>query len=154
MKPALVFIGFMGAGKSTALIAAREAGLEAVEADALMEKELGMPIAEAFERDGEAAFREREAEVVGSLLESADGGAIALGGGAVLSERVCKALGRHIVVLLQVDAARAWQRIARSDRPLASSLEGIEGLLEERLPLYKGLANAVCPPGTAACLPA
>ena len=47
-----------------------------------------MPIAEAFERDGEEAFRAREAEVVGELLEQADGGAIALGGGSVLSERV------------------------------------------------------------------
>ena len=44
-----------------------------------------MPIAEAFEQHGEEAFRAREAEVVGALLEEADGGAIALGGGSVLS---------------------------------------------------------------------
>ena len=94
-RPAIVFIGFMGAGKSTALGAARDAGLAAIEADELMERELGMPIAEFFEREGEEAFRAREAEVVGSLLEQADGGAIALGGGSVLSERVRAALGRH-----------------------------------------------------------
>ena len=40
----------MGAGKSTALAAAREAGLETTEIDELMEGELGKPIAEAFER--------------------------------------------------------------------------------------------------------
>ena len=85
MRPALVFIGFMGAGKSTALAAARDAGLETTEIDELMERELGMPIVDAFEQQGEEAFREREAEVVGALLESADGGAIALGGGSVLS---------------------------------------------------------------------
>ena len=73
MKPAVVFIGFMGAGKSTALTAAREAGLETTEIDALMEAELGMPIAAAFERHGEEGFRAREAEVVGGLLEEADG---------------------------------------------------------------------------------
>jgi shikimate kinase len=33
LKPALVFIGFMGAGKSTALAAARDAGLETTEID-------------------------------------------------------------------------------------------------------------------------
>src|ERR1044072_8843794 len=77
-SPSIVFIGFMGAGKSTALAAARDAGLETTEIDALMETELGMPIAEAFDRDGEAGFRAREAEVVGALLENADGGAIAL----------------------------------------------------------------------------
>ena len=112
-KPAIVFIGFMGAGKSTALAAAREAGLETTEIDALMEAEFGMPIAEAFERHGEEGFRAREAEVVGALLESADGGAIALGGGSILSERIRAALGRHIVVWLQVDA----KRVLAADRP-------------------------------------
>ena len=78
-----------------------------------MEEAFGKPIAEAFEEDGEEAFRAREAEVVGALLEEADGGAIALGGGSVLSERVREALGRHIVVWLQVDAARGLA----ADRP-------------------------------------
>ena len=59
--------------------------------------------------------------MVGKLLERADGGAIALGGGSVISERVREALARHIVVWLQVDAREAWQRIGRSDRPLASN---------------------------------
>ncbi len=145
MKPAIVFIGFMGAGKSTALGAARTAGLETVEIDALMEAELGSSIAKAFERDGEEAFREREAEVVGALLEQADGGAIALGGGSVLAERIRAALDRHIVVLLEVDAAEAWRRIAHSDRPLASSEEDVARLLAERLPRYEELADAVVP---------
>jgi shikimate kinase/3-dehydroquinate synthase len=147
MKPALVFIGFMGAGKSTALAAAREAGLETTEIDALMEEAFGKKISVAFEEDGEEAFRAREAEVVGELLEHADGGAIALGGGSVLSERVRAALDSHVVVWLQVDAAQAWARIARSDRPLASSAEDVERLLEERLPFYEELANAILPPG-------
>jgi shikimate kinase/3-dehydroquinate synthase len=145
MGRAIVFIGFMGAGKSTALAAAREAGLETVEIDELMERELGKPIRQAFEEDGEEAFRARETEVVGSLLEEADGGAIALGGGSVLSERVRKALGRHTVVLLEIDAAEAWRRIEGTDRPLAASEAGIERLLAERLPLYEELADAVVP---------
>jgi len=147
VKPALVFIGFMGAGKSTALAAARAAGLETVEVDELMERELGMPIAEAFERRGEEAFRAREAEVVGALLAGADGGAIALGGGSVLSERVREALARHVVVWLQVDPEQAWTRIARSNRPLATSAEDVARLLEERLPFYESLADAIVPPG-------
>lgn len=146
-RPALVFIGFMGAGKSTALAAARDAGLETTEIDDLMEKAFGKPISRAFEEDGEEAFRAREAEVVGELLEHADGGAIALGGGSVLSERVREALGRHVVVWLQVDAREAWRRIARSDRPLASNAEDVERLLAERRPFYGPLADAVIPPG-------
>jgi 3-dehydroquinate synthetase/shikimate kinase len=144
-RPAIVFIGFMGAGKSTALEAARAAGLETTEIDELMEAELGMPIAAAFERGGEAAFRQCEAEAAGSLLEGADGGAIALGGGSVLLERVRAALRRHIVVWLQVDPAEAWRRIADSERPLATSEEDVERLLAERLPLYERLADAIVP---------
>jgi shikimate kinase/3-dehydroquinate synthase len=145
VKPAIVFIGFMGAGKSTALGAAREAGLETVEIDELMERELGKPIRQAFEEDGEEAFRTREAEVVGSLLERADGGAIALGGGSILSERVREALARHTVVLLEIDAAEAWRRIEGTERPLATSEADVERLLAERLPLYEQLADAIVP---------
>jgi shikimate kinase/3-dehydroquinate synthase len=146
-RPAIVFIGFMGAGKSTALAAAREAGLATTEVDELMEAELGMPIATAFERHGEEGFREREAEVVGSLLERADGGAIALGGGSVLSERVRAALARHVVVWLQIDAAEAWRRIEDTDRPLAREAADVGELLNVRLPLYEALADAVVPQG-------
>src|SRR4051794_27663871 len=145
MKPAIVFIGFMGAGKSTALAAAREAGLETVEIDELMERELGKPIPQAFEEEGEEAFRAREAEVVGLLLENADGGAIALGGGSVLSERIRAALQRHIVVWLEIDAPEAWRRIEGTERPLARSEEEIARLLAQRLPLYEELADAIVP---------
>jgi shikimate kinase/3-dehydroquinate synthase len=149
VRPALVFIGFMGAGKSTALAAARAAGLETVEVDELMERELGKPIRQAFEEDGEEAFRAREAEVVGSLLENADGGAIALGGGSVLSERVCTALDRHVVAWLEIDAEEAWRRIEGTDRPLATSKADVERLLAERERLYEVLADAVIPSGDA-----
>lgn len=144
-RPAIVFIGFMGAGKSTALAAARKAGLETTEIDAAMEAAFGKPISQAFEEDGEEAFRAREDEVVGELLEQADGGAIALGGGSVLSERVRKALDRHIVVLLEIDAAEAWRRIEGTGRPLATSEADVARLLAERLPLYEELADAVVP---------
>ena len=150
MKPAIVFIGFMGAGKSTALAATREAGLETTEIDVVMEAELGMPIAAAFERHGEEGFRARETEVVGMLLEEADGGAIALGGGSILSERIRAELGRHVVVWLQVDAREAWRRIAHSDRPLATSAEDVAELLAVREPLYEDLADAVVPVGDRA----
>jgi shikimate kinase/3-dehydroquinate synthase len=146
-RPAIVFIGFMGAGKSTALAAARAAGLETTEIDELMEADLGMPIDQAFEHHGEDGFREREAEAVGALLEDADGGAIALGGGSVLSERVREALGRHVVVWLQIDAEAAWSRIAGSDRPLARNAADVAELLDVRLPRYEQLADAIIPQG-------
>jgi shikimate kinase/3-dehydroquinate synthase len=151
VKPSLVFVGFMGAGKSTALAAARAAGLSTIEIDELMEGAFGSTIPQAFEQHGEEGFRAREAEVVGALLENADdGGAIALGGGSVLSPRIREAMARHTVVWLQVDAAEAWRRIAHSDRPLASDAESVGTLLATRLPLYEQLADAVVPMGDRA----
>jgi len=146
-RPAIVFIGFMGAGKSTALAAARASGLETTEIDDLMTAALGKPIDEAFREDGEEAFRAREAEVVGELLENAGGGAIALGGGSILNQRVRAALDRHVVVWLQVDPAESWRRIAHSKRPLATSEDDVRELLAARLPLYEELADAVVPMG-------
>jgi shikimate kinase/3-dehydroquinate synthase len=136
----------MGAGKTLALEAARDAGLATTEVDELMERELGMSIPDAFEQNGEEAFRARESEVVGTLLEEADDGAIALGGGSVLSERVREALDRHIVVWLQIGAEEAWRRIAGSDRPLARSADDVARLLAERSPLYERLADAIVQP--------
>ncbi len=147
MKPALVFIGFMGAGKSSALAAARDAGLGTAETDALIEEKAGTTIPEFFDEFGEEAFRAIEEEVVLAALESADGGAIALGGGSVLSAPVREALARHVVVWLQVEATQAWARIARSDRPLAGSQDRVEALLAERAPLYESIADAIVPPG-------
>jgi shikimate kinase / 3-dehydroquinate synthase len=144
-RPAIVFVGFMGAGKSAALDIARLAGIEAVETDELLERDLGMPIAEFFEREGEGAFRKREAEVVGALLEGADGGAVALGGGSVLSERVRAALEPHTVVWLQVDPEEAWERVEGSDRPLARDRDAFAALLAERTSLYESVADVVLP---------
>ena len=146
LKPALVFVGFMGAGKSRA---AREAaavlGVPADDADALLEAKLGEPIEAVFERDGEAAFRAAEEELAGALLETADGGVVALGGGALSSERVRAALARHVVVLLDVDLDTAWARAHASGRPLARERGAFEALYLARGPAYDAAARAILP---------
>ncbi len=143
-SPALVFIGFMGAGKSRALRAARAAGLEVFDADELLEAELGTSIAEFFAAEGEAEFRRREEAAVAELLDRAGGAAVALGGGSVLSERVRAALDRHTVVWLEVDAETSWARV-EGRRPLAADRERFDALLAERTPLYEARADAVVP---------
>ncbi len=146
-SPAIVFIGFMGAGKTTAAEAVRAAGLDVVEADDLLESEIGMPIATFFGHRGEEEFRALEAAEVGKLLEDADGGVIALGGGAVYSERVHRELARHIVVWLRVSAEEAWRRVQGSERPLARDRARFDELHGEREPIYARLAHAVLPAG-------
>src|SRR3954464_15327765 len=98
----------MGAGKTSA---PRRPG--ARDADEEIEARLGAPVDAIFARDGEAAFRKAEEEVVLELLgERAP--AVALGGGAVLSERVREALADFEVVWLDVGADTAWARCAGS----------------------------------------
>ena len=103
-----------------------------------------MPIAEFFAAEGEAEFRRREEALVGELLDRAGGGAIALGGGSVLSERVREALDGHLVVWLETDAETAWGRIA-GRRPLADDRGRFDALLAEREPIYESLADAIVP---------
>ena len=140
----LVFIGFMGAGKtSAARAAAGVLGVRAVDADHEIERQLGTTIEEYFETHGEAAFRAVEEEVVCGLLERTAAPVVSLGGGAVTSERVRALLERHTVVLLDVDIETAWRRAGNKRRPLARDRERFVALHAERRPLYDSLADAV-----------
>ncbi len=142
---ALVFIGFMGSGKSRAAKAlAATRGGRALDTDALLEEAMGHSIAEEFELHGETAFRAKEEELVCALLakDEANGSVvIALGGGSVLSARVRDALKAHLTVLVDVDPQTAWER-AGGARPLARDRESFLALYEERRALYEGLADA------------
>ena len=144
---AIVFIGFMGAGKTTAarhLAAVR--GVAPIDTDGLIEERLGHSIAEEFQRGGEAGFRALEEEVVVAALERAGPqDTLALGGGSVLSPRVRAALADHTVALIEIDVQTAWRRASGRRRPLASDRATFAGLHAERTPIYEGLADAVLP---------
>jgi len=143
---ALVFVGFMGAGKTTAARRlARTFGLEVTDADAAIAEHIGMPIDRCFAEQGEAAFRAIEAELVGEMLERADGGVYSLGGGALHAERIRAALRRHITVLLDVDVNVAWERAAGRGRPLARDPQEFRDLYLRRRPLYMAAADVVLP---------
>ncbi len=144
---ALVLVGFMGAGKSSAArTVAAELGVEPLDSDRALEAELGEPIEAFFDREGEAAFRAREEQTVLRLLERADGGALALGGGSLESERVRQALDGHTVVHLEVEPDEAWRRAAGRGRPLARDRGRFDQLHADRAALYESLAHAVLPP--------
>jgi 3-dehydroquinate synthetase/shikimate kinase len=164
---ALVFIGFMGAGKSTAAAEVAAAlGVQALDGDRLLEEQLGHSVAREFELHGEEGFRAQERAVVRGLLDRVARGdftegplAIALGGGAVLSAEVRAALAPHTVVLLDVSPQLAWERVQAQataagghSRPLAREWEAFAELHAQRQPLYEELADAILPaavPGVA-----
>jgi shikimate kinase/3-dehydroquinate synthase len=141
----LVLVGFMGAGKSSAARhAAGRLGRESIDSDALLAERLG-PIEDFFDRHGEPAFREHEESLVLELLDRPEPAVVALGGGAVTSERVRAALAGHVCVLLDVDPELAWKRVRGSGRPLARDHERFMRLHTERLPIYEAVTRAVVP---------
>ena len=146
----VVLVGFMGAGKSTAARALAEAlGVEAIDADVVLEEQLGMPIGRFFDERGESAFRAEEEPTLIRLLSEPAPRVIALSGGGVTSDAVRRALGAGgPVVWLDVDADTAWSRVAGSDRPLARDRDHFHALHAERRPLYEAVADAHVPAGS------
>ena len=141
---AVVCIGFMGAGKTTAARSAADAlGTVAVDVDQVIEERLGKSIERIFAEDGEAAFRAAEERVTLELLRERS--VLALGGGAIGSPAVRDALADHTTVWLDIDVETAWARAQGTGRPLARDREQFERLYAQREPLYAALADATVP---------
>jgi shikimate kinase / 3-dehydroquinate synthase len=142
----IVLVGFMGSGKSTtARMLAAELGVESVDSDREIERELGEPIEEFFDREGEAAFRAREEQVVLRLLEAGHDRVVALGGGSLGSDGVRDALRHHLVVHLEVEPEEAWRRASNRARPLARDRMRFDQLHRERAAVYDASAHVTLP---------
>ncbi|MFL5910366.1 MAG: shikimate kinase, partial [Gaiellaceae bacterium] len=145
-RRAIVFVGFMGAGKSTAARAvAAELGVEPLDLDRELERELGQTIESFFASEGEDAFRAREEELALRLLSREDVRVAALGGGALGSNRIREALSEHVVVHLDVEADDAWRRASGRGRPLARDRGRFDQLHQQRRADYERTADALLP---------
>jgi shikimate kinase/3-dehydroquinate synthase len=144
---ALVFIGFMGAGKSSAAREVANAlGGRPIDIDRIVEQRMGCTIEQAFAARGEAWFREQEERTcVETLTAAGAGDVISLGGGAVQSAVIRAALERHTVVLVDIDVATAWSRASGRGRPLARDRRAFNDLYAEREGIYRELADAIIP---------
>ncbi len=148
-EPAVVLVGPPGAGKST--VGARLAlrlGVDFADTDALVVARAGKSVSDIFTEDGEAAFRALEEAAVADALRT-HGGVLALGGGAVLSERTRAALDGLRVVSLAVGMAEGVRRTGMSStRPLLAGMNPratFKALLDARLPLYREVATVEVP---------
>ncbi len=147
--PAVVLVGFMGAGKSAVgrALAARLC-VAFLDTDEAIVAVAG-PIPEIFASRGESGFRALEAALVvrelGAL--SAEPKVLALGGGAVLAADVRDAL-RLVghVVWLTAPAGELWRRVSADEgeeRPLALDKQAFTALLAAREALYGEVATLV-----------
>jgi shikimate kinase/3-dehydroquinate synthase len=139
----VALVGFMGAGKSTlgAEIADR-LGRRLVDLDRELERAARRAIPELFEERGEVEFRVLEAEETVAALHNERPAVLALGGGAVETPKVRRALREHaLTVHLDVDPNTAWGRTRGTGRPLARDEESFRALYDRRQPLYREVAD-------------
>jgi shikimate kinase len=142
-RPAAILVGPPGSGKSTvgALLAGRlRTGF--LDTDDEVEAITGKPAGDIFVDDGEQAFRAIEARVVRQALGYH--GVVALGSGAVLDSGVQRLLAGQRVAYLETGFAEVAKRVGmnRPRVPVPGNPRGmLRAMLEERLPLYQGVAQ-------------
>ncbi len=141
LKRHIVLIGMMGAGKTAiGTELARRLRVPFTDSDAEIEAAAAMTISEIFARDGEAFFRDREAQVLGRLLAGPPG-IISTGGGAWMQERNRRAIeASGMSVWLNCAPETLWNRVRqRPTRPLLQTADPkgtLLRLLAERSPVY------------------
>jgi shikimate kinase len=117
----------------------------------VIEQRLGCSIRDFFEREGEAAFRDVEEQVIRELAQGAPG-VLATGGGAVLrpaNRQTLREAGS--VIYLRSTPEEVFRRTRHDgNRPLlrvADPLQRLRDLYAERDPLYRETAQFVIETG-------
>ena len=145
--PAVILVGPPGSGKSTVgpLLAARlRTGF--LDTDDEVEAIARKPAGDIFVEDGEQAFRALESPVVQRALGYP--GVVALGSGAVLDRGVQQLLAGQRVAYLETSFAAVAKRVGmnRPRVPVPGNPRGmLRAMLDERLPLYQGVARVTVP---------
>jgi len=113
LKKTVALVGMMGAGKTAVgRSVAAKLGVPFLDSDAEIEAAANLSVPEIFQRDGEAFFRKREAEVIRRLLE-ARRGILSTGGGAYLAQCATKTRAPCCAPPIRAPRWRAFSMIAR-----------------------------------------
>ena len=142
--PRAVLIGPPGAGKSAVgPLLAELLGTSFRDTDADITAATGQLVSDIFIEQGEPAFRQLVREAAARALRE-HGGVLALGSGAVLDPDLQHRLEGLPVVYLAADFTTVARRLGL-DRPrvvIPGNPRGrLRAMLEERRPLYEGLAT-------------
>jgi shikimate dehydrogenase len=138
-KENIVLIGMPASGKTTVgRILEKKLRRKAYDSDKLIEKAEKRTISDIFQNEGEATFRNMEADMIRSLSEK-NGIVISTGGGAPLREENVDNLKKN-GRLYFIDRPLG-QLMPTKSRPLASSAEAIERRFNERYGIYSLAAD-------------
>lgn len=149
----LSLVGLPGSGKSSvARLLARHYGWPTQDTDALIEQRIGMPIKRYFAEQGEASFRDIEAEVLTEALKTGGPRVLATGGGIVLRSENRALLHRASLCFYLRSTPEELARRLRNDtqRPLLQGVDALRKLRElqaQRDPLYRESAHYVVEAG-------
>jgi shikimate kinase len=135
----VVLIGPPGSGKTKlGRRVARALRLPFVDTDKRIVAEHGS-IATIFATHGEPHFRELERATVATALS--EDAVVSLGGGAILDPDTQADLAGRRVALITVSAEAVANRITGSKRPLVTSIESWQALVDARRETYERLAS-------------
>jgi shikimate kinase len=137
--------GFMGAGKSTVgTRLSRQLGWRFVDLDERIEEAAGITIPEFFERHGEPAFRQLEADqlraALGRAVEFHESTILALGGGTYAQPGAPEFLRNAGVPVVWLDASidvLLSRCMTMTGRPLFRDEASFRALHAQRLPSYQ-----------------
>ena len=155
----IYLIGFMGCGKtSSGKKLSKLLKVPFLDTDQMIVAQAGKKIPDIFGEAGEEAFRRRETEVFRKLAEEQkEGAVISCGGGAALrEENVALMKQGGLVVMLTASSKTIYNRVKGGhNRPLLEgrmSVEGIEELMQGRLPFYEKAADLKIPTDRLRCI--
>lgn len=140
-EKSIVFIGFMGVGKTTiGKLVAKKLYRDFIDIDEEIEKEFKMPVSQIFNEIGEKAFRQKEKEMIIEQCRQKLH-IISVGGGAFLQEEIRQeCLSSCIVFFLDLSWESWKERISMiiDSRPVlqGKTIEEIEELFYKRQEVY------------------
>lgn len=145
-------VGLPGSGKSTiGRQLAKRLDVRFFDSDLVIERRIGCSIREFFDREGEAAFRDLEQDVIGELTQNG-GCVLSTGGGVVLRELNRDRLHQRCQTVYLHSAPEEVFRRLRNDqsRPLlqvADPLAKLKEMYAARDSLYREAAHFVIETG-------
>jgi len=148
----IFLVGLMGSGKTTVGRAlAKKLNKRFFDSDHEIEARTGASIPLIFEIEGEASFRQREADMIRELTAHEDV-VLATGGGSILDPRSREFLkSRGLVIYLRAGVNSILQRTGHDkNRPLLQTADPrrrLEELTQQREPYYREVADVVIETG-------